>query len=315
MNSTIFRIVLFLSLVSIFSANALNCDFCPEPGMLDGDDALCNKLLDLARSGNLYNNQDECDFNIPILAKRCKCNAPAPPRHEPCDPCAAADSTNSDVHDQASSTFQFPGGKLIIHENKYSCAEMLYSARNGGLHSSNCEALSASKVGSICGRCTKTEMCGIDESLCRSNQILVASNPQNFPEATNLWSTALSCKDLIEGARNGNLLSETECTTLKNSVRAAFMPGTVGVGTIDLTSCGLQCNYDETSRSEKNSLLQIQTGDDLMGRTENEDMSLEEQSKKKSAGNGTENVSYRIRRYYQTISRSSIAIVQLDVHF
>jgi hypothetical protein len=273
MNSFIFRSIIFLSSASIFSSASIlstrahSCDFCPEPATIDSDDFYCNELLRLSREGNLYDDEEECDFNVPILAKRCKCSVPAPTRYAPCDPCDATPSTNFDADDHVSTTITNPGGRLTFNENKYSCIEMLYSARNGGLSASNCEALSISEVGSTCGRCIETKMCNIDEALCRPSQILVASNPLNFPGRSNLWSTALTCEALIEGARNGNLLSDTGCNAITTSIEAAFEPGTVGLGVADLKTCALQCNYNKAATaSEEKPSLQIQKEDFLFGR-------------------------------------------------
>ena len=265
MKSFLLRYVIFLSFASIFSVGAINCDFCPDPANLESDDSLCTELLRLARGGNLYQNEEECDFNIPILANRCKCSVAAPARHKPCNPCAAIADHNFDIDsNESSTTVTNPGGRLTLIENKkYSCIEILFSARNGGLHPSKCDHLSMSENNTSCGQCIETEMCTIDETLCRPNTIIVASNPNSFPSASNLWSTALTCQDLIEGARDGTLLSDTGCDTLKRSIQATFNWGLVDHDLFDLSSCGLQCNYDENAIS-----LQIPTEDILVGRSD-----------------------------------------------
>ncbi|OEU15241.1 hypothetical protein FRACYDRAFT_239918 [Fragilariopsis cylindrus CCMP1102] len=131
---------------------------------------------------------------------------------------------------------------LLDLESDYPCIEMLYTARNGGLNPENCHTISTSGINSICGGCVLTEICDFDEVVCPTNQILVATNPNNHPGISNIWSTALVCQDLVESARNGELVSNSGCTTLKSSVKAAFQPGTFGVGVFDLTPCGLQTN-------------------------------------------------------------------------
>ena len=263
-----FRTIHLLLSIYIYSVGAIDCDFCPYPAILNSDDSLCTELLRIARRGNLYHNEEECDFNIPILASRCKCSAPAPPRHKPCDPCAAIAGNSLDIgNDELSTTFTNPGGKLTIFENKkYSCVELLFSARNGGLHSSKCDDLSIPDNTSACGRCIKTDICRIDEALCRPETILVATNRENFPSPSNLWSTALTCQDLIEGARNGSLFSATGCTTLEKSILATFNSEHIGHGLFDLSRCGLQCNYDENAASKDTVSLQLPTGDILAGR-------------------------------------------------
>jgi len=117
-------------------------------------------------------------------------------------------------------------------------------------------------------------MCNIDEALCRPGQILVASNPKYFPGRSNLWSTALTCEALIEGARNGDLLADTGCNAIKNSIGAAFQPGTVGLGVADLKMCALQCNYNKAAAtaSEEKPSIQIQTDNFLIGRADGDDL-------------------------------------------
>ena len=72
-----FRVIYIIGVLlslSIFTVRAIqSCDFCPEPATLETDDAYCNELLRLSRTGNLYKSQEECDFNLPILAQRCGC--------------------------------------------------------------------------------------------------------------------------------------------------------------------------------------------------------------------------------------------------
>jgi hypothetical protein len=89
-----------------------------------------------------------------------------------------------------------------------------------------------------------------------------------FPGRSNLWSTALTCEALIEGARNGDLLTGTGCNTIKNSIAAAFQPGAIGLGVADLKMCALQCNYDKAAAtaSEQIPSIQIQTDNFLIGR-------------------------------------------------
>eukprot|EP00535_Pseudo-nitzschia_heimii_P004600 CAMPEP_0197178436 /NCGR_PEP_ID=MMETSP1423-20130617/3716_1 /TAXON_ID=476441 /ORGANISM="Pseudo-nitzschia heimii, Strain UNC1101" /LENGTH=567 /DNA_ID=CAMNT_0042628179 /DNA_START=31 /DNA_END=1731 /DNA_ORIENTATION=+ len=270
MNLFPFHSSILLIAISIHSVGAIHCDFCPDPATLNSDYSLCTELLRIARGGNLYHSEEECDFNIPILANRCKCSVLAPPRHEPCEPCPSITNSNFDLDsDDSSMTFAKPGGKLILYENKkYSCIEVLFSARNGGLHSSKCDDLLTSNNSSPCGRCVKTEMCKVDETLCRPNTVLVASNPDKFPGPSNLWSTALTCQDLIEGARNGSLLSNKGCNTLEKSILATFNSKYIGHGLFDLSDCGLQCNYDESAASKDTTSLQLPTRDILAGRSE-----------------------------------------------
>eukprot|EP00533_Pseudo-nitzschia_delicatissima_P002444 CAMPEP_0116080316 /NCGR_PEP_ID=MMETSP0327-20121206/1608_1 /TAXON_ID=44447 /ORGANISM="Pseudo-nitzschia delicatissima, Strain B596" /LENGTH=515 /DNA_ID=CAMNT_0003570995 /DNA_START=74 /DNA_END=1621 /DNA_ORIENTATION=- len=238
MNTMISRSLILLSL-AIFSANAVPCDFCPDGDIQAPDDTFCTALLRLARDGNLYEQQEECDFNIPILANRCGCKITSP--HTPCDPCGGS----FDVDSHVLKTITEPEGKVGLHESQYSCIEMLYSARNGGLDSENCEALVIPDSGSVCGRCVETTTCDIDQALCRPSQILTASNPQNYPGASTLWSTALTCDDLIKGAREGTLLSSRGCDEFKDNIGAAFFsPRINGADYIDLSPCGLQCDYD-----------------------------------------------------------------------
>ena len=274
MNPFLFHSIAFLSSASIFTASAFHtCDFCPEPATLDSDDSYCNELLRLARLGHLYDDEEECDFNIPILAKRCKCSAPALARHEPCDPCVPSPITAYNTGYDSPTTISNPQGSVTFFENQYSCIEMLYSARNGGLHPSQCEALSSSEVFSTCGGCIETKVCDFDKAMCRTNQVLVASNPQNYPGASNLWSTALTCQDVIKNARNGSLLSDTGCNTFKSSIEVAFQPGSVGLGLFDLSTCGLQCDYDKTKiRDERKPI----SGVNLVGRSRSDgyDISL-----------------------------------------
>ena len=271
-----FRVIYIIGVLlslSIFTVRAIqSCDFCPEPATLETDDAYCNELLRLSRTGNLYKSQEECDFNLPILAQRCGCTIPGRTgRHAICDPCAAAttstDSIYSDSKHNQSMTILNPRGRvsLLDLESDYPCIEMLYTARNGGLNPENCHTMSTSGINSICGGCVPTEICDFDEVVCPTNQILVATNPNNHPGISNIWSTALVCQDLIESARNGELVSNSGCTTLKSSVKAAFQPGTFGVGVFDLTPCGLQCDdidIDIDTESEDTSSI-------FIGRTNN----------------------------------------------
>jgi hypothetical protein len=260
----IYIIVVLLSL-SIFTVRALqSCDFCPEPATLETDDAYCNELLRLSRIGNLYKSQEECDFNLPILAQRCGCTIPSGAgRHAPCDPCAATTSTDSiysNIKHNQSMTILNPRGRvsLLDLESDYPCIEMLYTARNGGLNPENCHTMSTSGINLACGGCVPTEICDFDEVVCPTNQILVATNPKNHPGISNIfiWSTALMCQDLVESARNGELVSDSGCITLKSSLKAAFQPETFGVGVFDLTPCGLQCDdFDIVTESEDTSSI------------------------------------------------------------
>jgi len=144
-------------------------------------------------------------------------------------------------------TITNPQGKVAFHESEYSCIEMLYAARNGGLSSSECEAVSTSEIASKCGGCIETKQCKFDQPLCRSNQILVASNPDNYPGWSTVWSSALTCQELIDGARSGDLLSNVGCSIFYSSIEAAFQTGTFGLGVANLKECGLQCNYNENA--------------------------------------------------------------------
>lgn len=240
MNTFMFRAVILLSSLSIFSVTAVPCDFCPQNELSSSDDYFCTELLRLARDGDLYEQQEECDFNIPILANRCGCQNPSP--HTPCDPCGATFDVDSPV---VLKTITQPEGQVSLHESQYSCVEMIYSARNGGLNAENCQALLIPGAGSVCGRCVETTTCDIDEALCRPSQILTASNPDNFPGASTLWSTAMTCEELIKGAREGTLLSSRGCDEFKTNIGAAFFsPRITAADYIDLSACGLQCDYD-----------------------------------------------------------------------
>ena len=238
MISFVFRLILLLS-VSIVSVRAVSCDFCPEGETISG---YCSHLLDLAREGKLYEKQEECDFNIPILNKRCGCEPIVPP-HTPCDPCGG----NPDVDVPFVTTISNPAGTLTVFENEYSCAEMLYSARNGGVDSSNCAALSMTEGGSPCGTCIETVSCDVDQSLCRPTQKLVASKKESFPGSSGLWNTALTCDDLVTQAREGTLLSSSGCDEFKSIIDATFRSGVAGANGVDLSACGLQCDFDESS--------------------------------------------------------------------
>jgi hypothetical protein len=270
----IYIVVVLLSISAIITVRALqSCDFCPEPATLETDDAYCNELLRLSRIGNLYKSQEECDFNLPILAQRCGCTIQGGGgRFEPCDPCATTtntDSTYSDSKQNQSMTILNPRGRvnLLDLESDYPCIEMVYTARNGGLSPENCHTMSMSKIKSVCGGCVPTDICDFDEVVCPINQILVATNPKNHPGISNIWSTALMCQDLIESARNGELVSNSGCRTFKSSVKAAFQPGTFGVGVFDLTPCGLQCDDINTNINIDTVTESKDTSSILMGRT------------------------------------------------
>ena len=235
MISQAFRFII-LSSASIFSVRAVSCDFCPEG---ETDSGYCSHLLDLAREGKLYEKQEECDFNIPILNKRCGCKPIVPP-HTPCDPCGGNP-------DSFATTISNPAGTLTVYESEYSCTEMLFSARNGGVDSSNCAALSMTEGGSPCGKCIETVRCDVDQSLCRPSQKLVASKKESFPGSSGLWSTALTCDDLITQAREGTLLSSSGCDAFKSIIDSTFRSGVSGANGVDLSACGLQCDFDESS--------------------------------------------------------------------
>mmetsp|Transcript_16638 Transcript_16638/g.45773 ORF Transcript_16638/g.45773 Transcript_16638/m.45773 type:complete len:566 (-) Transcript_16638:133-1830(-) len=260
MKSSTLRSILFSLSASIFSVRAYTtCDFCPEPASFKIDDPYCEELLRLARDGDLYHDQAECDFNLPILAKRCKCSAPPSAPHENCDPCSSSTDTVSEVSKTVSNTY----GKVKFHGGQYSCTEMLYSARFGGMSTSECQAVS-SEITSTCGGCVETSQCDFDQVLCRSNQILVASKPNHYPGRSIAWSSALTCQQLIDGARSGDLLSKTGCSIFKSSVGAAFQPGTLGLGASDLKQCGLQCNYDANAASFGGRPLPVPIQNDLV---------------------------------------------------
>jgi hypothetical protein len=127
-------------------------------------------------------------------------------------------------------------------------------------------------------------MCDIDE-LCPPNEILKATNGQNFPGVSNLWSTAETCQSLIEGARDGTLLSGTGCNSFKTSINAVFKPGIFGLGVFDLSQCGFQCKYDEATVSAESPSIQIKTVDTFTGRIESE-----------GSKNGSQNVSIPFER-------------------
>ncbi|VEU41789.1 unnamed protein product [Pseudo-nitzschia multistriata] len=157
-----------------------------------------------------------------------------------------------------------PLGKIAFHESTYSCIEMLYSARAGGLNADECKAFSISEIESHCGGCVETVQCDFDQSKCRSSQILVASNPDNYPGPSKLWSSSLTCEELIEGARAGDLLSEAGCRVFESSVEAAFQPGTFGLAIASLKECALQCDYDETANTSLNRKPPVPIQNDLI---------------------------------------------------
>ena len=298
MNSLVFCSTILLSLASRFSVSAVACDFCPG-GETNSD--YCTQLLSLARDGKLYEKQEECDFNIPILNKRCGCDSIVSP-HTPCDPCGAS----FDIDNHVTTTISNPEGQFTVSKSEYSCIEMLYSARNGGVEESNCVDLSIPDNGSACGQCVETTECKIDEALCLTNQKIVASNGKNFPGPSVLWSTALACDDLIEKAREGILFSMRGCKSFIESIDAAFRPRSFGIeDLVDLSTCGLQCDYDENSSliqgrgefggdasSDSPSQQESEMPSGLPSAVKGEkDMSISSPSKKKQR-DGNKNVSY-----------------------
>ena len=126
--------------LTIGTAAAVPCDFCPDPADLLSQDDTCHDLLRMARAGTLYTDEQECSFNIPILADRCLCSFGPEPVYDPCDPCEGKSTTAEegavdlqqevDVNTYKSMTMAKVSGNVLFPftRKSYTCVEALYSA-------------------------------------------------------------------------------------------------------------------------------------------------------------------------------------------
>ena len=84
------------------------------------------------------------------------------------------------IVEQARNTGPQPTHRTMEEAARVQRAAAQGPARNGGVDSSNCAALSMTEGGSPCGKCIETVRCDVDQSLCRPTQKLVASKKESF---------------------------------------------------------------------------------------------------------------------------------------